>query len=66
MVTFVPPLSDLLIADSFANSIDVSAFSAQLVINKDPNMPVPEPVSVSVFILGLLGLTLRYRVKKTV
>jgi hypothetical protein len=57
-------LSELLISDSFASSIDVSAFDAQIVVNADPNMAVPEPVSIGIFILGILGLTTRHRMKR--
>lgn len=57
-------LSELLISDSFASSIDVSAFDAQIVVNADPNMAVPEPVSIGIFILGILGLTTRHRTKR--
>jgi hypothetical protein len=56
-------LSDLLISDSFADAIDVSAFNAQIVVNADPNMPVPEPASISVLILGILGLAVGHRKK---
>ena len=56
-------LSDLLISDSFADTIDVSAFNAQIVVNVNPNMPVPEPASISVLILGILGLAVGHRKK---
>lgn len=57
-------LSNLLISDSFAIPIEVSAFDAQIVVNKDPNMAVPEPASIGIFILGILGLTARHRTNK--